>query len=353
MTEIIEQDVYYEEFDPETGLHLGTRSNMPPDHVIAAGEKAIRDWYYRQKVRDEIGLESGPPRYYPPGEYPERGGIRTFVGGESWNPNTAQHLERMRKRDRENTGSGRMRVAANYSIPPESRMSQAGPSRQSDIQQTQFSRDPRAAAQATRSSPLVPGRTSPMPRYYEPHGPNPGPRRPLQREVAPSMLVPDVTVPRPLPGSSFPPYTPQSQTGQYGWRKKMAEKERKHKKAIDKLTREKRKAEKELSDLLQEMDGLRRGAERPERISPSLTAQSIMGPTSPPPPPFSRLVPPSYQSPPPPPLPTNVPPRRPAQLQYQPVREGMMDTQRNRLNPWSPAGQYPFRSQYDRTTYPR
>ena len=254
------------------------------------------------------------------------------------------------------------------------------------IQPAQFLKDPRAAAQATRSSPLVPGTTSPMPRYYDPHGPNPGPQQPLQRVVAPPMVAPDMTVPRPLPGSSFPPYTPevqfetqplaapQRQTGPYGWRKKMAEKDASHRKKIDKLLKEKRKAEKELQALLKQMDGMRVDARRPEKLSPGLTAQSIMGPTSPPPPPMPRLIPPSaqsqypmdppppsmprlippsYQSPPPPPMPTNVPPRRPAQLQYQPVREGMMDTRRNRLNPWSSAGQYPFRSQYDRTTYPR
>ena len=100
------------------------------------------------------------------------------------------------------------------------------------IQPAQFLKDPRAAAQATRSSPLVPGTTSPMPRYYDPHGPNPGPQQPLQRVVAPPMVAPDMTVPRPLPGSSFPPYTPevqfetqplaapQRQTGPYGWRKR-------------------------------------------------------------------------------------------------------------------------------------
>ena len=148
--------------------------------------------------------------------------------------------------------------------------------------------------------------------------------------------------------------------------KKLRKAQEKARKELQKLHEEMRSMSSDLRDELSDVRGEPRGYR-------GLLGQAMQAP--PPPPPMPRMIPPSYQSPPPPPMARNLPQERlvppgyqqgvqlpetvyqppapPASSQYQPVREGLMDTQRNRLNPWSYAGQYPFRSQYDRTTYPR
>ena len=331
----LRQNVYFEEFDPKTGLSLGTRSNMPPDHVIAAGEEAIRDWYYRQRVRDEIGLESGPPRYYPPGEYPERGGDRTFVGGEPWNPNMAQHLERMRKHEEEQErGSGRMRVAANYSVPPQINPRQAGPSRpprQSNIQPVSGVDPPSQQDLREFGKDWESVRTG-------------VPRRPKTsdlRSVEKSMMAPRRY---PLPQGVGGPFPELSRRHLNRPREEARINRPMKVKSISELRKDMKKAKEDLAKV--EDDGRKFRAKmkadfgvdlpspRPRGFSPApgaRPAQPSLLDMDPQPPPMPRLIPPSQgggyipMDPPPPPMPRLVPPgygqrfQRPrAESQYAP-----------------------------------
>jgi len=246
------------------------------------GERQVRDiydHYYRQRVRDEIGLESGPPRHYPAGEYPESGGTRTTVGGENWNPNMAAHLERMRRLEKERQGP--RPPSYNASVPP--------------------------APRRRRSSELYPSdeATRDFGRQW--------------RKVWGGELPPELMDVGSLP--TGPPKRMVAPTLQAPVRGRDAKTGKRTKDKMGDLYRERDRMRKELAEAMaesREWDKALREMTAPRRLPKGhdLGARRLMD-MDPPPPPMPRLVPPSYggyipMDPPPPPIPRLIPPE-PAQ----------------------------------------